>query len=132
MRLVAVVAILATLVAASPLALGAPPDDCVSRGTSQVCQTVDLTNAHNGAPVLNTLAYFDVFYVWVGPGSCSNPVASVCNGAPSGSDGITLPDGSGTVPVPGVFSVLYQETNGAAGLQRLQVQTLRPDRTVLV
>ena len=80
-------------------------------------------------------AYFGTYYLWVGPGDCTGSViAGGCRGVPaSPGSGVPLPTG-GAVGA-GVFGVLYEESNNAAGLQRQQFAEggLRlPDHMVLV
>lgn len=97
-------------------------DDCnLSTSPAHACQKIDVPAP--GSPV-PPAAVFGTYYVWIGPGHCTNPIGGDCRGVPAGA-GSTL----------GVFGVLYQESNGLGGLQRTATFTAghRPaDRMVLV
>lgn len=94
-------------------------------------------------PSLPQTTYWGNYYLWLGVGRCTTPDLNVCRGSPPGPPvGVEKPDCplapsqcpsgvfGGTVGV-GVFGILYEETNGVAGLQRYY--TTRPaDRMVLV
>lgn len=131
---VAALAFAATLI---PAQAAGPEDQCRDSGTHTQCESFDISDAHQGVSPVNGLPYWDRYYVWISPGSCGSAGAILtepCNGYPGEGNGVPLPTGGAAGA--GVFSVLYQETNGANGLQRARLfyggQQVLPDRTVLV
>lgn len=137
MRTVAV-----TLAILSALALVPPTfasDECAPDvGGAVYCEEipVDEPTTPPGLPGVPAAVrpFFGTYYLWVGPGECTSPLSNVCRGVPV-APGSGIPTPAGNVAV-GVFSVLYEESNGLTGLQRSPIivgSTLRPpDRTVLV
>lgn len=113
MKTVAALVALVGIVALMPSVLGAPADECRMSPPDIVCRKVDVD--HQGLPVVNTLPYFDTYYLWLGAASCDSAVSNDCRGTPANGAGVTTP--AGPVGV-GTFGMVYQETNGAPGLQR--------------
>lgn len=126
MKTVAALVALVGIVAVMPLALGGPANECQMTPPGIICR--ELVVSHQNLPVVNTVPYFDTYYLWIGAVSCESPTTNDCRGTPSAGAGVTTP--AGPVGV-GLFGILYQETNGAPGLQRFSGST-PADRMVLV
>lgn len=130
MRVAVAVATL-SLLATLPTALSY--DECAAPGSLSACQTIGAQRPASppGVPTLPASPYWGTYYLWLGAGRCVAMDLNDCRGFPSAPEsGVPLPDGSRTVGL-GTFGMLYQESNGMAGLQRYV--TLRPgDRMVLV
>lgn len=120
MRIVAIsIALLGVFALIPPSASAA--DECVAPSPPTIAQSfcVALTvNKPAGAP---ETPYWDKYYVWFGPGPCGDaPTGPVCRGTPTApGSGVPLPT-SGSVG-PGLFGVLWQETNTVDGLQRQSI-----------
>ena len=131
MRNVAVALAVMTLIAALPTVLSA--DECATPGSGSACVPIDASrpNSPPGFPQLPQTAYWGKYYLWIGAGHCITLNLNDCRGFPAASgSGIPLPDG-GTAPIPGIFGILYEETNGAPGLQRF-FTSRSADRMILI
>lgn len=128
MKTVAALVALAGILAVLPTTVGGPADECRSDPPNVVCESFEVS--HQGLPMINTLPYFDTYYLWVGLGDCSLPPSTLCRGTPA-APGSGVPTPAGNVGA-GVFGLLYQETNSAPGLQRSQAGTFQADKMVLV
>ncbi|HET6406011.1 MAG TPA: hypothetical protein VFH78_15330 [Candidatus Thermoplasmatota archaeon] len=133
MRSVAVTIALLSLVAVFPPASSS--DECAAPGTLSFCQKLDVMrpNPPPGVPNLPNTPYYGTYYLWVGAGHCIGTNLNDCRSYPPGGPiGVKLPAeaGGGTVGF-GVFGMLFEESNGAPGLQRF-VTSRPPDRMVLV
>lgn len=132
MKSVALLVALVGILAVMPTTLGGPADECRRDPPAVVCQSFEVS--HQGLPVLSSQPYFDTYYLWTAPGKCASPTAPDCRGTPA-APGSGVPTPAGNVGA-GAFGLLYQETNGAAGLQRgfliFGGQPYQADKMVLV
>lgn len=138
MRKVAVALALLSVLAVFPPA--AAEDECrIEAATGRVCVAIPADRPSTppglpGAPP-QTDPYYGTYYVWMNAQKCSqSAIGNACRGVPVGP-GSGVPTPAGNVGA-GVFSVVYEESNGVPGLQR-QVFIFGggvrpPDRTVLV
>jgi hypothetical protein len=133
LRALAVVAAALFLLAALPPAQAGPVDECKgARTPTAFCHEFEVE--HRGLPAINTLPYFDTYYLFVASAACTSaPFSTECSSSPAPGSGVPLPTGDGTVGV-NRMPILYQETNGAPGLQRARVFSgiqYEADKTVL-
>lgn len=143
MRSVAVALAVLTLVAAFPTVLSA--DECATPGSASFCVPIDASRPTSppGVPSLPQTTYWGKYYLWLGAGHCTTLNLNDCRGYPPGTPvGVEKPDCplapsqcpagvfGGTVGF-GIFGLLYEETNGMAGLQRYYTSRAA-DRMVLV
>ena len=130
MRTVAVLLALLSVLPLFPMSLAA--DDCANPGAASFCQRIDAPrpSTPNGVPTPPDTPYWGSYYLWLGVGHCVTPLSSDCRGQPAYQPGVEPPTGGSPVG-PGVFGVLYEESNGLAGLQRSFTSRVA-DRMVLV
>lgn len=121
MRRVAVVAILLAILsfAPPPVSAAAAVDECAAAGPTGC---VRIAGSDQGATAVPTI------YVYAASLTCTPPGEAQCSGRPWG--------GGGRPPV-GVMGLVYEETNGAIGLQRYDIQLsptklLKADTPVLL
>lgn len=138
MRTVAVLLALASALALIPPATA--ENECATDLVEgRLCMELPVQNpgAPPGLPGVPPQAnpYFGTYYLWVGIEDCSqSPISNDCRGVPvSPGSGVPTPDGSAVGL--GIFSMLYEESNNVAGLQRnvfFAGGLRQPDHTVLV
>lgn len=141
MRPVAVtLAVLMFLVTFPPTSVAA--DECApgNAGALSWCVPIEAyrpTSPPN-VPSLPPSQLWGKYYLWIGPGHCTSPFSGDCRSVPAGEPR-GVPTGA-PPPAPsyvgaGLFGVLFQESNGLAGLQRTLSAAggaRPPDRMVLV
>lgn len=127
MRTVAVILALLTVVPMLPVAAA---DDCANAGAGSFCThfTVDRPGSPPGVPTVPASPNYGKYYLWISGTRCTSPLSADCQGTSNPPVGVHVPE-YGYAGV-GLVAVLYQETNGAAGLQRFLLSRA-PDRSVL-
>lgn len=120
MRNVAIALAALTLIAALPTVLSA--DECAAAGSGSLCIPIAATRPTSppGVPQIPNEPFFGTYYLWLGAGHCTTFDLNDCRSVGANRFGFALPNevGGGRTPGVGIFGLLYQETNGAPGLQR--------------
>lgn len=120
MRNVAIALAALTLIAALPTVFSA--DECAAPGSGSFCIPIAATRPTSppGVPQIPNEPFFGTYYLWLGAGHCTSINLNDCRSFHADSHGFALPNEAGGGRTPGfdLFGLLYQESNGAPGLQR--------------